>query len=722
MRSGKAVNLNSAFRNGRAAVVVCLAGTVYFTSCAMPAKRSDESANAAAPRVAPLWYQADGRDNPVSVENDTPFPDSQLIVNAQWATPRYYPNRNVQEADIIPVTWADDGNSYVMMDDGLVHEIGGTTLLARLEGVPPSDGSVPHIDFHLIAHDVFLYGCPKSWTEKSCYSVGLTQVDHTFYAPTYDHGYQLPGNNFRGHARIDYSPTPLSQTSWVHGTVDFPDAVGSGVLSFVEIGQGAPAHDGCSSAAFPRGCIYAIVSEGGLQDPKDPIEMDQFIATKLYLARMTVGTPEHQFQEVTNPLNWQWFAGFDRADRPTWLSGADKELARRIRSLSFPRQGRSGCGVDTEPCFFWDQTPGQAGHVNYPRMTYDAALDRYFLTFADYYYRDVQPPAVPGPLIKGGVELLIMEAPHPWGPWSFVARGPYLGSGNAYDPSFPVEWQGPRKTTGQDLWMIWAANFGGACGTPLLVPADLCQGVYGMNLRRLHFTVAGTPGALPRPWYDQDVGFASPGSAKLEAGVFELVGNGNLALRPDPFEQYKDYLDHDAFHYVFQRASGDGELVAQLFSGRAGTDSGAGQEASAGLMVRESSYVIGQTDGPLHGRQLSPGDTFSEAARYAYVGVLKDGSAMFQWRDDGRVSRSRTQSQTCPSVCLLKIIRHANQVSAFISVSHGAWRDVGGLTFSTPLARSVTMGLVATSDSPSTFPQYASHSARFLHVRFRSSH
>jgi len=716
------MSLKSTARASFTLVVTLWACTIYFSVLGIPAKQSHASAPAVPPQVAPLWYQADGRDNPLSAENDTPFPSSQFFVNAQWTTPRYYPNRKVEEADILPVTWADDGYSYVMMDDGLVHEIGGTSLIARLEGIPPSDGSVPKIDFHLIAHDAFLYDCPKSYTEKSCYSVGFTEVDHMFYAPTFDHGYPVVASQGQGRARIDYSPAPLSQTSWVHGTVDFPDVVGSGVLSFVEIGKGVAAHDGCSGTAFPRGCIYAILLEGGFQDPKDPIEMDQFLATKLYLARMAVGTPANKFREVTNPLNWQWFAGFDRTDRPTWVSANDQRLARAIRSLSFPRTGRSGCGVDTEPCFFWEQTPGQAGHLNYPRMAYDSVLGRYLLTFADYYYRDVQSPAVPGPLIKGGVELLIMEAPHPWGPWSFVARSPYLGSGNAYDPSFPVAWQGPRTATGQDLWMIWAANFGGACGTPLLVPADLCQGVYGMNLRRLHLTVAGTPGALARPWYDQDVGFASPGSAKSEAGAFELVGNGNLALRPDPFEQYKDHLNHDAFHYVFQRVNGDAELEAQLSSGRAGTDSGPGQEASAGLMVRESSFVIGQTDGPLHGRQLSPGDTFSEAGRYAYVGVLKDGSVMFQWRDDDRVSRSRMESQTCPSVCLLKIIRHANQVNAFFSVSHGPWRNVGGRTFSTPLSRSVTMGLVATSDSPSTFPQYASHSARFLHVRFRPSH
>ena len=267
--------------------------------------------------------------------------------------------------------------------------------------------------------------------------------------------------------------------------------------------------------------------------------------------------------------------------------------------------------------------------------------------------------------------------------------------------------------------MIWSANFAD-CGKPLLVPADLCQGVYGMNLRRLHLTVAGTTGTVSRPWFDQDVGFASPGSTHFAAGAFEISGNGSLPLRPDPFDQYKDHLDHDAFHYVFQRLNGNGEFEAELGPGHAGTDSGAGREASAGLMIRESTYVIGQTEGVLHGRQLSAGDTFSEAARYGYVGLLSDGSVVFQWRDGGSVSRAPIQSQTCPAGCRLKIIRHANQVSTFFSVSHGPWREVGSHAFSTPLSHSVTIGMAATSDSPSTFPQYATHSGRFDHVRLNS--
>lgn len=676
-------------------------------------------ATVAAATVTPLWFQSNGGDNPASAENETPFPSSQFVVNAQWTTPRYYPNPKLQAADIIPVTWAGDGYSYVMGDDGSIHGTTGTTVVARILGVPPTDNSVPQMDFELLSHDAFLYGCPKSATRDSCYSVGLTAVNGIFYAPTYDHGYPVIADHPPGHARMDYSTAPVSQTSWVHGAFDFPEVVGSGTVSFVEIGKGAAAHDGCSEQTFPNGCIYAIVSQGGYQDPKDPGGIDQFIATKLYLARMAAGTAEHHYEEVTNPGNWQWFAGFDAANQPTWIAGNNANLARDIRSLSYPRHGRPGCGVDTADCLFWGQPTGPGGHLDYPHMAYDRELDRYFLTFADYYYRDFEPPTESGPMVQGGAELLVFESLHPWGPWSFVARNPFLGSGNAYGPSFPVQWQGPRTPEGQDLWMIWAANFA-HCGDPLLVPADLCQGVYGMNLRRLHLTLTGTAGAIPRPWYDQDVGFASPGSASFHDHTFEIAGNGSLALRPDAFDQYKDHLNHDAFHYVFQRLEGNGELAATL-SERRDPASGVGQEASAGLMVRESDYVIGQTKGQLQGRQLSMGDVFGEAARYGYVGVFQDGSVVFQWRDGGQVSRGQLQSGACAVGCLLRVVRENNRVSAFLSASHGPWREVGSHDFSTPFSHSATFGMVATSDSVSTFPQYARYSGRFEDVRVHAS-
>jgi hypothetical protein len=640
-----------------------------------------------------------------------------VVVNAQWTTPRYYPNPKIQAADIIPVTWASDGHSYVIGDDGSVHQIKGTTVIARIVGSPPADNSVPKMGFQLLARDAFPYGCPKSVTANSCYSVGLTNVNGIFYAPTYDNGYPVVGDHPPGHARVDYSGGSISQTSWIHGSVNFPKPVDSGVVSFVEVGRGQPSHDDCAESTFPHGCIYAIVLQGGYQDPKDPNGMDQFNATQVYLARMAVGTREKHYQEVAYPLRWQWLSGFDSNNRPTWIQASDSRLPRVIRSLSYPRNGRPGCAAgDGAECLFWDEAPGRVGHINYPHMAYDAALNRYLLTFADWYYRDFQPPSEKGPMVQGGAEAIVLEAPHPWGPWSFVMRTPYLGSGNGYGPSFPVQWEGPRTPDGEDLWMVWAANFSG-CGKPQLVPADRCQGVYGMNLRRMHFTLAGVPGSIGRPWYDQEIGFASPGKATLHGDTVKIVGNGNLAVGPDPFAQFKDKLYHDAFHYVFQRVQGNGSIQAELPAPALKANSTAGPEASAGLMIRESTYVIGQTKNSLEGQRLSSGDTFSETARYAYVGVRKDGTLFFQYRDENHVVRSRLLPAMCLGGCFLKISRQGNRITASYSVADQGFQEIGSRTFSQPLSSSVTMGMVATSDSASTFPKYSSFVNEFSRFR-----
>ena len=190
----------------------------------VPAYRAEVFASSQnASSATPLWLQSSGEDDPVSMENDTPFPDSKVVVKAQWTTPRYFPNPKIQAADIIPVTWASDGQSYVTGDDGSVHQVNGTVVISRILGTPPADNSVPKMDFKLLAHDPFLYGCPKSVTANSCYSVGLTNVNGVFYAPTFDKGYPVVGDHPPGHARMDYSAGPISQSSWEHGSANFPN-------------------------------------------------------------------------------------------------------------------------------------------------------------------------------------------------------------------------------------------------------------------------------------------------------------------------------------------------------------------------------------------------------------------------------------------------------------------------------------------------------------------
>jgi len=86
------------------------------------------------------------------------------------------------------------------------------------------------------------------------------------------------------------------------------------------------------------------------------------------------------------------------------------------------------------------------------RSRADLGLRRYLLTFT--YSDSAAPPAI----WRDGSEFVILEGPHPWGPFSFVARGSYFGPSNGYDPAFPSKW---ISRSGQDLWMIYAANFDG---------------------------------------------------------------------------------------------------------------------------------------------------------------------------------------------------------------------------------------------------------------------
>jgi hypothetical protein len=196
----------------------------------------------------------------------------------------------------------------------------------------------------------------------------------------------------------------------------------TGNLSFVQHGDDRPASDGW---------VYAISTER------------EFNASYLLLGRVRPG-----IGNVTDPARWEWYRGGRYA--PTW--GPDANAGR--------------------PVLYWHH------HITYPRMSYDAALGRYLLTFS-YSYAD-DPPGV----FRSGAELMVMEAPHPWGPFALVFRSPYFGPSNGYGASFPVPWQGPVVGGAQELWLLWAANFDGC--DPVLD----CRGRYGLNFRQLRLTLA----------------------------------------------------------------------------------------------------------------------------------------------------------------------------------------------------------------------------------------
>jgi hypothetical protein len=374
------------------------------------------------PLAAPATALAPGTS--LSRSNNTPFPTSSLITGASWTSARYSPPSN-QFGDILSTSSVDGSSLYVLMDDGGTDTSGGAlwrNSFARVTGSPghlrfTSVGSAPPAaTWGQVGGDEQLLTGPLG----SYYSMGFTVVDGVFYA-TQANDWDWNGNGpFDGLAGIAYSTDQGRR--WQFPRRPFPSPTGN--LNFVQYGAEATARDSY---------VYAIATER------------EFNASTLILGRA-----REDLADITNPSRWQWAAG-------------SKDVGTRrveIWSSSISR---------AQPIISW------SNHITYPRMSYDAALHRYLLTFT--YSYAASPPAI----WKNGSELVVLESPSPWGPFSFVARDSYFGPSNGYDPALPENW---ISSNGLDLWMIWAANFDGcAAGVS-------CTGAYGFNYRQLRLTVA----------------------------------------------------------------------------------------------------------------------------------------------------------------------------------------------------------------------------------------
>jgi hypothetical protein len=360
--------------------------------------------------------------------NNTPFPTSKTILFAQYTSRRYGPPAN-QVGDILPTVWADNDQQYVLINDGgtNIPKHGGfwRNSFARITGTPP------HIGFSFVGNP--LSPPPATWTQISqnpslhsgplgpYYSDGFVAIGNLFFATqtaAWDYNHNQP---FRGLAGIAYSTN--DGDTWTTPAQPFPAPLGN--LSWVLRDRGQ---------AHPDGYVYAINSER------------EFNASTLILGR---SLPD--VADVTNPANWQWLSGWqpsaDGVTYPSWSSSVSAAV----------------------PIASW------ASHITYPQMSYDAPIHRYLLTFTHSY-----APSVPG-IWRSGSELDLLDAPHPWGPFSFVAREIDFGPSNGYGAGFPEKW---ISRDGHRLWMKWAANFDG-CD-----PGLNCRGAYGFNYAQVKLTLA----------------------------------------------------------------------------------------------------------------------------------------------------------------------------------------------------------------------------------------
>jgi len=383
------------------------------------------------------------------MSDNTPFPRSSLVVDAAWSSRQYGPPSN-QWGDILPTIWADDGDQYTIMDDG-----GTGTRAGRLwkQSVARITGTPPRIHFAHVGNPN--NPAPHSYAQIKqnrslwsgplgpYYSSGLVEAHHVFYA-TQERNWPWRSNGmFTGLQGIAYS-TNSGQT-WNSGGHTFPAPLGN--LSWVIRGRGGN---------YVDGWVYAIATER------------EFNATTLIMGRS-----RPRIAHMTNPSSWQWVSGFRTHGGQPWP----------VYSSSL------GNAV---PIAKW------ASHITYPQMAYDAPLHHYLLTFT--YSYALAPPS----LWRNGSELVILVAPHPWGPFSFVAREPFFGPSNGYGAGFPLSW---ISRDGRSLWLKWAANFDG-CAAGLH-----CWGGYGFNYRQIQLTLARGRAALRVTGHTQNRNTSQTGSA-----------------------------------------------------------------------------------------------------------------------------------------------------------------------------------------------------------------
>jgi hypothetical protein len=311
----------------------------------------------------------------------------------------------------------DDGGTDVARPGALWKQ-----SVARISGAPP------HIRLSHVGdpdkpppHTYAEIGAHRSlWAGPlgPYYSSGLVAANHVFYATEENDWSWGADGPFAGLHGIAYSTD--HGADWASPGKAFPAPLGN--LSWVIRGRGG---------VYPDGYVYAIATER------------EFNASHLILGR---ARPD--IADMTDPSAWQWVTAWSPGRWPVFTAAAS---------------------ATATPVANWP------GHITYPEMAYDAPLHRYLLTFT-YSYAQTTPA-----MWTNGAELLILEAPHPWGPFAFVAHEPEFGPSNGYAPGFPIPW---ISTNGQTLWMKWAANFDG-CGARLN-----CTGGYGFNYRRIHLTAA----------------------------------------------------------------------------------------------------------------------------------------------------------------------------------------------------------------------------------------
>ena len=168
---------------------------------------------------------------------------------------------------------------------------------------------------------------------------------------------------------------------------------------------------------------------------------------------------------------------------------------------------------------------------------------------------------------------------------------------------------------------------------------------------------------MPAPWHNQDVGpIGVAGSAALSQGTFTVKGSGADI-----------WGSTDAFQYVYQTISGNGELVARI-TALQNTE----PWAKAGLMFREY---------------------FNYAAPNALVMATAEHGTGFQWRGVQTGDSSYVPGPFFTAPVWLKLKRQGYLITASTSPDGINWAVIGSEAI--PFSNPILIGLAVTSHNNS---------------------
>jgi regulation of enolase protein 1 (concanavalin A-like superfamily) len=166
-------------------------------------------------------------------------------------------------------------------------------------------------------------------------------------------------------------------------------------------------------------------------------------------------------------------------------------------------------------------------------------------------------------------------------------------------------------------------------------------------------------GGLPSPWQDRDIGSVGlAGSASYSSGTFTVSGSGADI-----------WGTADAFHFVHQSLTGDGEIRARVTAVQ-NTD----PWAKAGVMIRES---------------------FAANSKHGMMVLSPANGLAFQRRTSTGGSSTNTGGAAAVAPIWVRVARSGSTLTAYSSTNGSSWTTVGSDTIS--MSNTVQIGLAVTA-------------------------